>query len=119
MRLSERDGARPQSPLLHFGWSLPLVKAIQIYYFAEKPPLTGRLFLYPRTLKIAVCFACAAGSGALPRTPVLRGRRQRDLSLWNPVLACGRDGRGQSRFCMPLRPAKATAGRSGRIGKFF
>ncbi len=90
MRLSERDGARPQSPLLHFGWSLPLVKAIRTYYFAAKPPLTGRLFLYSRTLKIAVSFACAAGAGALPpgprpcadgagalpRTPVLRGRRR-------------------------------------------
>ncbi len=30
--------------------------------------------------------------GALPHTLRLRGGRQRDLSLWNPIFACGRDG---------------------------
>ncbi len=33
-----------------------------------------------------------AGAGALPRTPALRGQRQRGSPLWTPFPACGRRG---------------------------
>ncbi len=77
-------------------------------------PMEGVIYTQPLSL---LCQRIAPG--LCPWTPVLRGRRQRDASLWNPFLACGRDRCDQSRFCVRLRPAKRTAGRRGRIGKSF
>ena len=60
----------------------------------------------------------AAGERQLPfvspaRRAVLRGQRQRDLSLWTPFLRCGGEWVRQSSFLRIAPSAKRTAGGVG------
>ncbi len=75
--------------------------------------------LHPRTLNFAVCFACAAGAGALPLDPGPARTAPKGLV---PLESLPRLRAGLVRskpFLRGLRPAIRTAGRSGRIGKFL
>ena len=51
------------------------------------------------------------------RWEVLRGQRQRDSSLWTPILRCGGEWVRQLSLLRLALPARTTAGRVGEYGK--
>ena len=54
-------------------------------------------------------------AGAPPQAPRLCGGHQRGWPLWNPFLACGRDGDGARCGCCVVQPARTPVGWTGLL----